>query len=338
MALLIKPVARRARLPSLLLLGVAATGCALMSVFGGAPPYGFSHARHAQEGLECADCHNAWNTADDPGMPAKGGCMLCHEELDKQKPPERRVEVLYDGDVYKAARVSELGDEVIFSHRQHATKPIECQTCHQGIATNDAVGVSLAVGMRDCQTCHREQNVANECATCHQTQRIDVAPSSHAFHWKKVHGATARMRSDATVNDCAMCHQESSCRQCHEAEAPDNHGEYFRRRGHGLHARMDRQNCAACHRADSCDECHRDTRPVSHVGAFGGARSNHCVGCHLPLQTNECATCHKGTPSHDLAPRVPPSHAPGMNCRQCHGIGQPLQHFDNGADCAMCHR
>jgi hypothetical protein len=181
--------------------------------------------------------------------------------------------------------------------------------------------------MRDCDRCHREQKVANECATCHRTLRTDVAPSTHAFQWKKVHGATARRHGLATVDDCSMCHQESSCAQCHAAEAPDNHGDYFRRRGHGLFARMDRQNCAACHRADSC-----------HNGSFGGSTNNHCVGCHLPVQANECVTCHKGTPSHDLAPPKPPSHGIGMNCRQCHGIGQALMHVDNGADCAMCHR
>ena len=338
MALLTNNPWRRLRTPSVLLAALAAAGCALVSVFGGSSPYGFDHAVHAKEGLECADCHATWNTDDAPGMPGKGGCMLCHEELDKKKPPERRVDRLYDGETYKAAHVSRLADEVIFSHKQHATKPIECVSCHVGIDTNQRVDSSLAVDMRDCETCHKQQQVANECATCHQTLRTSVAPGTHAFQWKKAHGAIARSQDAATANDCRMCHEESGCKQCHEAEAPDNHGDYFRRRGHGLHARMDRQNCAACHRADSCDACHQDTRPVSHSGAFGGSRNNHCVGCHLPLQTNECITCHKGTPSHDLAPTVPSSHAPGMNCRQCHGAGQALMHIDNGADCAMCHR
>lgn len=338
MAFLTNNHARRVRLPLLLACAGLAAGCALFSVFGGASPYAFSHRVHAKEGLECADCHSTWDSADSPGMPGKGGCVLCHEKIDQDKPPERRIDVLYDGENYRAARASKLADEVIFSHLQHAKKPIECNACHAGIAENDVVDSSFAFGMRDCTTCHQQQNLADDCASCHKTLRADVAPASHSFQWRKVHGSISRAHDTATVNDCALCHQESSCKSCHEAEAPDNHGDYFRRRGHGLFARMDRQNCAACHRSDSCDACHQDTRPVSHVGAFGGARSNHCVGCHLPVQSNECATCHKSTPSHDMAPPKPPSHAPGMNCRQCHGVGQGLTHADNGADCAMCHR
>ncbi len=339
MALLTNIPGRRVRVPLLLAAcGLLATGCALFSVFGSTPPYAFSHKVHAKEGLECADCHAQWNTADAPGMPGKGGCVLCHEEIDKKKPPERRIDRLFDGDVYRAAHVSKLAGETLFSHQKHAAKPIECKSCHVGIDDSERIDRSVAQRMNDCTACHRQQNVANDCATCHRTLRIDVAPPSHLLQWKKLHGQTVRAHDAATASDCAMCHQESTCASCHAAEAPADHGNYFRRRGHGLVARMDRDSCATCHRSDSCDACHQDTRPVSHTGLFGGSRSNHCVGCHLPLATNECITCHKGTPSHDLAPARPANHAPGMDCRQCHGIGQPLPHADNGADCAMCHR
>jgi hypothetical protein len=27
-----------------------------------------------------------------------------------------------------------------------------------------------------------------------------------------------------------------------------------------------------------------------------------------------------------------------MNCRMCHGHGQPLNHADNGTECTSCHR
>ena len=330
---------RRVGFPLMLaLLGAAATGCALFNAFGAEPPFGFSHRVHAKEGLECSDCHSTWETAENPGMPARGGCVLCHEEIDKKKPPDRRIDALFDGETYKAQRVSTLSDEVIFSHQEHAKKPIACNACHVGIDENDYVDQSLAQDMSDCETCHRQENVANECSTCHQRLRIDVAPDSHFLQWTKLHGPTVRAHGTTTANNCAMCHDESTCRTCHESEAPDNHNNYFRRRGHGLHARMDRQNCAACHRTDSCDSCHQDTRPISHTGSFGGSQSNHCIGCHLPLQANECFTCHKGTPSHDEAPAKPPDHNAGMNCRQCHGMGQPLPHADNGADCNMCHR
>lgn len=323
----------------LVLWGLAATGCALFQVFSPQDrPFGFSHAVHQKEGLECGDCHMNWESEDAPGMPVRGACNLCHENLDADKPPERKVDVLFDGDTYKAQHLSRLDDEIVFSHRQHATRPIECNICHVGIEASEYVDRRIALDMRDCESCHREQRVANDCATCHQRLRVDVAPDSHAFQWQKVHGQTVRAHDEATVSDCALCHDESSCKTCHLSVPPDNHDNYFRRRGHGLHARMDRQNCATCHRTDSCDVCHQETRPISHFGSFGGATSNHCVGCHLPVQYTECYTCHKSTPSHQSAMPKPADHTAGMNCRQCHGMGQPLPHADNGSDCNSCHR
>jgi len=336
---LLKNSARRAGIVSILLCGFAAAGCALMTVFGTAKPYAFTHRVHAQEGMECGDCHTNWESADEPGMPGKAGCVLCHEAIDQEKPPERRIDVLFDGEVYKARHVTNLIGDVIFSHQKHATKPIECSACHQGIAENDVVGPSLALDMQACEKCHQQQAVpkGNECKTCHQTLDVTTAPASHDTFWKKQHGPTARMHGEDTADDCSMCHEESSCQQCHANEAPENHSDYFRDRAHGLFARMDRQNCAACHRSDSCDACHQDTRPMSHTGSFGGTTSTHCVSCHLPLQDNECATCHKGTPSHANATPKPAGHVSGMNCRQCHGVGQPLPHVDVGVDCEACH-
>jgi hypothetical protein len=55
------------------------------------------------------------------------------------------------------------------------------------------------------------------------------------------------------------------------------------------------------------------------------------------LSSTSCGVCHKGTPSHALATPLPPDHVPGMNCRMCHGNGQPLPHVDNGDSCTLCH-
>ncbi|HEU4420739.1 MAG TPA: cytochrome c3 family protein, partial [Planctomycetota bacterium] len=118
----------------LILLGTAVAGCAVVNMFGSAPAFGFSHRVHAKEGLECVDCHTAWNSAENPGMPARGGCVLCHENIDANKPPERHIGVLFEGDAYKVAHGTQLADEVLFSHQRHAAKPIDCQACHVGAA------------------------------------------------------------------------------------------------------------------------------------------------------------------------------------------------------------
>ena len=78
-------------------------------------------------------------------------------------------------------------------------------------------------------------------------------------------------------------------------------------------------------------------RPDSHGGNWGGTQSVHCLTCHFPLSGESCAVCHKGTPSHLEAAPKPDWHTPAMNCRQCHGVGQPLPHVDKGDDCNACH-
>ena len=96
--------------------------------------------------------------------------------------------------------------------------------------------------------------------------------------------------------------------------------------------------CMTCHDADSCRRCHEELRPQSHAGMWGEPLDRHCLSCHEPLRSSSCGVCHSGTPSHEEATPLPPDHNPGMNCRMCHGNGQPLPHVDNGQTCTSCHR
>jgi hypothetical protein len=313
--------------------------CGLFGAFASdAKPYVFDHKVHAAEGLECDACHATWESEEAPGMPTIGGCKLCHDDLDAQKPEDRRIGLLFEGETFKAKRLTKLSDEIVFSHLKHATKPIECNACHVGIADNTQIDAGLAVTMTECETCHTQQQVKNDCATCHEKIRVDVAPDSHLTAWQKLHGPMVRSQSAETVNNCKLCHTESSCSECHESTPPENHNNFFRLRGHGLHARMDRQTCSACHRSDSCDACHAETQPMSHTGSFASGASTHCLGCHLPIQNSDCFTCHREQPAHATATPLPPDHNAGMNCRMCHGQGQPMPHVDKGDDCTSCHR
>jgi Outer membrane cytochrome MtrC/MtrF-like, domains II/IV len=322
-----------------LLLLASMAGCGLLGVFGaGTQPFAFSHKIHVvEQSLDCGDCHLDWDSADDPGMPVVGQCMLCHQEIDANKPPERQIATLFEGNTYKAAHAARLQDEIVFSHQRHAAK-LQCNVCHTGIEQNTAVTASMTIGMESCRSCHRDSGVAGDCATCHKEIRSDRPPASHGLAWLRTHGGVVRAHRDGTANRCSLCHEESSCASCHQVQEPASHNQYFRLRGHGLIARMDRQSCAACHRSDSCDSCHQQTQPLSHVGAWGGTTNNHCITCHFPLGRDECSTCHKTASSHELAAPMPANHTPGLNCRQCHGLTAPLPHVDKGDECSACHR
>ncbi len=322
------------------LLGFVAlcAGCALLQRFGAPAALAFSHALHVgEEQQACVTCHGDFARSDAPGMPAPDTCAACHDEIDAEKPPERHVATLFDGERFKAARAAALDDEVLFSHKLHARDPKSCDACHAGIAGNERIDEDIGVTMEGCTNCHAERDVARECATCHRELREDRAPPSHALDWTRRHGGSVRSCTRATAERCEICHTESDCVTCHKAVAPQNHNAHFRMRGHGLTARMERQDCAACHTPDSCEVCHRETTPLSHGASWGGTLARHCVSCHQPLAANGCSVCHAATPSHALAAPKPDWHTPAMNCRQCHGLSAALPHVDNGDDCNACH-
>lgn len=332
----------RANTPRVLVLTAVATlaGCVLLDRMRPREEvFAFPHAMHVED-LDCSDCHAGVEDSDEPGFPAKGQCMLCHESMEEDAPPERKIEQLFDGDTLRLTSRPELSGEVIFSHELHANGEEDCSACHVGIEDNLYVGDLPSVSMAACMACHEQNAVSNECATCHSQIGTDWAPPSHAQSWTKRHGQVFRAGSAELVDDCGMCHKEDTCNACHQEVAPENHTNFWRRRGHLVSARMDRANCTACHREDFCSRCHAETLPLSHTGSFGGTTSTHCLTCHFPLASQGCITCHKSTPSHLNAtplPAVPP-HSPALNCRQCHGLSAPLPHVDKGDECILCHR
>jgi hypothetical protein len=339
MALLRTRPNRRRRL----LLGAAATltlfGCALLqNLMPREEPFGFNHEAHVVgEGMECGDCHFGVEDSDEPGIPPQMACMLCHEEIDSEKEPERQIEQLFVDGQLPGPRVSTLDDEVIFSHLSHVETIEDCSTCHAGIEESTYPGDLTAVTMADCTDCHAESGAPAECSTCHSVIDRDWAPDTHGHMWTRVHGKVCRGAETNSINDCSLCHTETSCTQCHQEEPPADHNNFWRERAHGLIAQLDRARCATCHTTDFCVRCHQETEPRNHVGSFGGTQSNHCVSCHFPLQSSSCATCHEGTPSHLMATPLPPGHTPALDCRSCHPGLAPLPHADKGDSCILCH-
>jgi hypothetical protein len=329
-------------------MALAGAGCVWFDRIGSPAvlPYGFSHQIHvAGEKLDCVSCHESADVSDEPGMPSLDTCSACHETIDAGKPADRRVESLFEGGRFKAARASRLDEERIFSHKKHVAAKQVCADCHAGILTNARINADIGVGMTRCMDCHAQRRVANDCETCHTVIRKEWAPESHQHNWKQMHGPTVRAHSSASSDSCSLCHQDSKCISCHREEPPQSHNNFFRLRGHGIAASMDRQSCATCHEPDSCESCHADVLPMSHRGLWGAPKDTHCLTCHFPLGSDACIVCHKDTASHLLATPLPvnpplpiPPHNPAMNCRQCHGLTAPLPHVDKGDECVLCHR
>jgi len=319
---------------------LACGGCMLLETWRpGERGLVFSHELHVvEEGLECVSCHESAEVEEDPGMPALDSCAVCHDDLDAELAPERRVAALFEGDSFRAVHASRLDAEVVFAHREHVGTVEDCGACHRGIETNRGVDARVAVDMEACQRCHDRRAAPNECATCHSVVGTAWAPPSHARDWTRLHGSACRRSDPPPADDCSLCHSDSSCEECHRLEPPRSHDANFRLRGHAILAKVDRAACATCHESQTCDACHADTLPFSHRGpSFGGIRNTHCLSCHFPLQGEGCVTCHKGTPSHAFGPPKPDWHDAGMDCRACHGTSLPLSHVENGSNCNLCH-
>jgi hypothetical protein len=337
---------RAARWSAVILLALA--GC-VGAVRLATAPTGFDHAGHGKRDLGCTDCHATAKSAAAAGMPAVSFCTDCHDP--KEKPPKRITDSIESyrtalaRQAYPSGAVRGLSaSDVIFDHKKHDAAKVDCVVCHAGVTTAGPTSPNPSgpLAMSRCVKCHEERGASTDCATCHKVLRKDTKPPSHERGWLLQHGPTSRIADRANpVERCDTCHARSDCDQCHAQNPPRDHTNPFRVATHGLSASMDRSRCMSCHRQDSCDRCHETEPPRSHKGTFGAPKDTHCLTCHDPISdgVQACIVCHKGTPSHALAPPKPavPVHSAAMNCRQCHGNGAPFPHVDNGTNCNTCH-
>ena len=91
MAILMFDRMRAGSRAALLAMALTAGGCMLFSQLSPREaPLAFNHAFHIEQGLECADCHAGVESGAEPGMPTSPQCMLCHENQDRDKPPEKK--------------------------------------------------------------------------------------------------------------------------------------------------------------------------------------------------------------------------------------------------------
>jgi hypothetical protein len=301
-------------------------------------PIKFSHKVHLEKAeLNCEDCHTQFADTAQAGMPAIGACNLCHGGTEDQakylKPFEVNGKVTWTD-------VTKIPDELKFSHKLHNEKGVKCEECHIGVKNSEAVSAKFRVEMDDCIKCHNAKKISPDCKTCHKTVDKSWEPESHSVNWKKMHGQAAKANVVPPMqNDCSLCHTQSACATCHQNTPPDNHNNYWRLRGHGVNARVDRDSCATCHHTDFCDRCHFDTTPMNHTGGWGDPADRHCLTCHFPVQDEGCFTCHKNLNGHLDAPHLPNNvthrTASDANCRACHA--SHLQHPDNGDSCRNCH-
>jgi hypothetical protein len=180
---------------------------------------------HVQKlGMNCLYCHNAANKSMDPGLPAVGTCIGCHNLIGPDRPasdlgPKRRSEEI--AKLYKFAdvagpgagmgpnakpipweRIHKVPEYVHFPHTRHVNAGVTCQTCHGQIQNMDRVYQFASLNMGWCVSCHvygyspkEGEEAAGYSAQQQATPAGGVSPANLATGERK----KARY-------DCANCH------------------------------------------------------------------------------------------------------------------------------------
>ena len=90
----------------------------------------FSHAKHAEAGAECIQCHKADESvlSSDRMLPTHTECQSCHEQEVNET-----CNFCHTGDDNMQALPNPVR-EILFSHKQHITEQgMQCETCHQNL-------------------------------------------------------------------------------------------------------------------------------------------------------------------------------------------------------------
>jgi len=213
-----------------------------------------------------------------------------------------------------------------FDHADHSTYVVDtpCTTCHV-----EGAG-SIVPETKVCLGCHDQAFVA------------DVklpGTKTHGPVWALNHRPAAK----GDAYDCASCHEQDFCLECHKSGFADEQGAFSNSMtnvhrsdfqvSHPIAARTDPQLCSSCHENRFCVDCHDDFAPAdlalsSHRRGF---RDGTLDGRHVLFNESQCETCHPNSvlPSHEWSS----SHAREARknlatCQACH---------PEGNICLKCH-
>ena len=156
-------------------------------------PIAFPHPVHVNTlKMNCVFCHFAAGQSPDPGMPAVGTCMGCHQLVAVDRP---EVKKLADYHTRKLpvpwVRVHKLPEYVRFPHMRHINAGVTCQSCHGQVNNMPQVFQYASLNMGWCVSCH-----VNGYAPAEGLRAAGYEPDSAAL---------AAPRQKATY-DCSYCH------------------------------------------------------------------------------------------------------------------------------------
>ncbi len=267
----------------------------------------FSHQRHGQHDIRCAQCHPGQTRLPDAAgterLTSMSRCVRCHRGRPDQ-----------DGDARGSCGTCHVTDRGVMRSRfpEGELKPASGSllahdagwlTRHRDVASTD---------QNRCTSCHR----LARCQSCHDGSRRPRA--IHPGDWLKLHGRQGRL----DANSCASCHRRQSfCLPCHQrvglgrppqaaagswhparerwVDGPRTNGH------HSIRARRNLGECVACHQERDCVRCHA----TANVGGPGaGGPWGRGLKPHPSGFASSCSGAYHRNP---------------RPCLACHGTGDP---------------
>jgi len=227
------------------------------------------HSSHIEE-LSCDECHVSEvtnQTFPDPEL-----CLDCHDDL-----LEEELNVPLEKEQIRV---------FTFSHSSHEL--LECEECH---TLKGDIDMKIPEN-RDCEFCHRDSEIRLSCKNCHAGHFF--VPSYHNSVWAERHTRGYGYETEAEhAYQCEICHRQDFCKSCHNSTQPKSHTSFFRVRGHGINAEMNRESCGVCHIESFCVRCHNETKPVSHIGVWEQKIHGFAIINSWPQGIGRCGLCHK---------------------------------------------
>lgn len=216
-----------------------------------------------------------------------------------------------------------------FDHKEHLTylDGESCQTCHLGDAE------SIVPEQARCLECHEQEMVS---------EVTFVGLKTHDATWTMNHRTVAK----GQAIDCASCHQQNDCLECHSAGFADEMGNFgnamtnvHRSDFHVTHpiaARTNPQLCSSCHEPSYCSDCHNDFNRgslagASHQRSFSSLTVGGSGPAHESFSETQCQTCHSDSvlPSHEWTTQHAREARKNLvTCQACHPEGDV---------CLKCH-
>lgn len=300
----------------------------------------FQHAFHAQQGVECEDCHGNGSLHVDgggdvakiisfnkrPAAAANGVCLSCHT-------PDEKVRHWQGG--------------------SHAANGVRCMDCHQihqaalkaakegGISFDQATRGALAAASVSPETnviVRPPWETNDACLKCHQTERAQLSmPYHHPLREGKMscvdchdpHGGPAgnNLRTSNLNQLCLGCHAQyrgpyayqhppvtENCMLCHTAHgSPNTNLLTVSEPALCLQCHAGHHNGASLPLADRCSNCHLSIHGTDVPTPSGGSRFMDKGPSERNLVTGNTAplllASHAAVPASSMA-HVAPFHAP----------------------------